>query len=193
MAYHTVFYLGVLSAALAAACSDSGGAETGAGGSGGMAQGNFLGSCDTRAIAGPSSGQCRDWEGNSSADLSVSCNGLDGTFSAATRCPSTGRVGTCTLAPVLGASAIYGYYGPDYAQADARDHCDGLDGTFAESSASGGSAGRGSGGGGSNCPPECLRPYECVVACGDEPMNNGCCPCPEGQIDAITCPDGLGT
>jgi hypothetical protein len=177
-----VLRFAVLIVALGPACSDDGESPQGSAGSGGSRQGAFLGSCDTRSVAGPSAGQCRDWSGDGTADVSVSCNGLSGTFSSVMRCPSTGRVATCSLDPVLGTSAVYGYYSPDYTLDAARDHCTALAGSF-ESSGSGGT-----GGSGSECPPECFRPYECVAACGDVPINNGCCPCPEGQIDVITCP-----
>jgi hypothetical protein len=60
-----------------------------------------------------------------------------------------------------------------------------------------GSAGAGSGAadggnaaagqGGNSCPPECLRAYTCAVSCDAAPVNNGCCPCPQGTIDTITC------
>jgi hypothetical protein len=181
----TLLRLAVLIVALGTACSDDADSPAGSAGGGGAGQGAFLGSCDTRGIAGPSAGQCRDWSGDGTADVSVSCDGLDGTFSSVMPCPSAGRVATCGLAPVLGTSASYGYYTPDYTLDEARDHCMGLDGTFG-AAGSGGSGG--TGGSGSECPPECLRPYECVEMCGDVPVNNGCCPCPEGQIDAITCP-----
>ena len=59
--------------------------------------------------------------------------------------------------------------------------------------ATGGSNGQatgGAGGSGEDCRNiQCLRPYECVRACGDEEvLNNGCCPCPSGMIDSIQCP-----
>jgi hypothetical protein len=151
---------------------------------------SFLGSCDTRTVAGNSMGQCRDWVGTSTADLSVSCDGLNGTFSTTERCPTDGRVGQCAIGPTLGSTAQYGYYGPQYTEATAESNCDGLNGVF--STGSGGAGGAGGGGGGSfgGCPPECLRPYECVTTCGETPVNNGCCECPEGKIDAITCPRG---
>lgn len=171
---------------------------------------NFLGSCDTRTVAGNSVGQCRDWVGSSNADLSVSCDGLNGTFRQAEKCPVDGRVGTCALAPKLGLSAQYGYYGTEYTEASAEADCDGLNGVFRPASGSGGTSGTGGAGGGGgtssggsagangnggaaggggkpSCPPECLRAYECVKTCGDTPVNNGCCQCPEGTIDAITC------
>lgn len=108
----------------------SGSAGSGSGGS--VSSGNdFLGSCDTRTVAGPSVGQCRDWIGNGNADLSVSCGGLEGEFSATMPCPADARVGTCTLDPVLRISAVYGYYPPDYTLEDAEDHCGTLGGAFA--------------------------------------------------------------
>jgi hypothetical protein len=161
----------------------SSGASGASGSSGSPSSGDFLGSCDTRSVAGPSAGQCRDWSGTGMADLSVSCDGLDGAFSATTPCPEAERVGTCTLEPVLGVSATYGYYAPDYTSADAEDHCDGLDGSFLSTGIDNGSGGSG----GNDCPPECFRAYECVAACGDEPTNYGCCPCPEGMIDILDC------
>lgn len=52
-----------------------------------------------------------------------------------------------------------------------------------------GGAGIGAGsGGGTQCPPECLRAFTCAASCADEPFNNGCCACPAGTIDTITCP-----
>jgi len=189
-----IFRFAVLIVALGTACSDAGDSPEGGVGSGGTSSGAFLGSCDTRAVAGPSAAQCRDWSGDGTVDVSVSCNGLDGAFNSVTPCPSTGRVATCSLDPAAGTSAVYGYYGPDYTLDEAQDHCMGLNGAFdaAGSGGSGGSGGSAGSGGtagrGSDCPPECLRPYECVQMCGDVPVNNGCCPCPAGQIDAITCP-----
>jgi hypothetical protein len=156
---------------------------------------NFLGSCDTRTVSGGSMGQCRDWVGTATADLSVSCDGLNGTFSATERCPTEGRVGECALSPKLGLSAQYRYYGPQYTEASAEANCNGLDGVFSTGSGAGGAGGAGGastggGAGSSPCPPECLRPYECVTTCGETPVNYGCCECPEGKIDAITCPRG---
>lgn len=105
----------------------------GSGGSAGDPNGGgsgFLGSCDTRSVTGPSIGQCRDWNGNANADLSVSCDGLEGVFSIAEPCPAESRAGSCTLEPVLGISATYNYYEPEYSVAEAQDHCRGLEGTF---------------------------------------------------------------
>lgn len=180
--------------------SSSGGTSSGgtpsAGGSSSSA-GPLLGSCDTRDVAGPSQGQCRDWVGeDSNLDLSVSCNGLDGMYSETEACPSSGRVGQCELGPLLGATAIYGYYAPDYTSDTAADHCSALDGVFTLASTGSGTGGAGGAGGsppsggsgGTSCPPECFRPYECVAMCGDEPVSYGCCPCPDGMIDTITCP-----
>jgi hypothetical protein len=157
---------------------------------------NFLGSCDTRTVAGNSMGQCRDWVGTSAGDLSVSCDGLKGTFSATERCPTDGRVGQCAVSPIPGSTAQYGYYAPQYTEASAEANCDALpDGVFSTGSGAGGAGGAGGastggGAGSSPCPPECLRAYECVTTCGETPVNNGCCPCPEGKIDAITCARG---
>jgi hypothetical protein len=162
---------------------------------------NFIGSCDTRTVAGGSMGQCRDWVGSSAADLSVSCDGLNGTFSTTQRCPTEGRVGGCAVGPTLGSTAQYGYYAPQYTEATAKGNCDGLSGVFSTGSGGGGAGGAGGtvgaggastggGAGSSPCPPECLRAYECVTTCGDTPVNNGCCPCPAGKIDAITCTRG---
>ena len=66
----------------------------------------------------------------------------------------------------------------------------------ASGSGSGSDAGSGSGSGGSGssgsggdeCPSTCLRAYTCAASCADAPFNNGCCACPEGTIDTITCP-----
>lgn len=154
---------------------------------------NFLGSCDTRTVSGSSMGQCRDWIGTSTANLKVSCDGLNGTFRPAEKCPMDGRVGLCAVGPKLELTADYGYYATRYTEAAAQADCSGLNGVF--STGSGGAAGSGgSGNGGASgsagepsCPPECLRAYTCVKACGDAPTNNGCCPCPPGTIDSITC------
>jgi hypothetical protein len=130
----------------------------------------------------------------------VSCQGLDGTYSGTSPCPSSDRIATCSLDPLLGAAAIYSYYGPTYAADDARADCDGLGGTFRQEAAMGaggatgaggttGSGGTtGNGGATTSCPPECFRAYECVETCGDTPKNYGCCPCPANMIDAIQCP-----
>ncbi|MEZ4373141.1 MAG: PQQ-binding-like beta-propeller repeat protein [Polyangiaceae bacterium] len=115
-----------------------GSAGEGSGGSGSMPLGPFLGSCDTRSVSGVSQGQCRDWYGeNSGIDLSTSCGGLNGTFDGANMCPTDQRVGSCRLDPVLGVTAVYNYYAPDYTAETAKDSCDKLGGTF---SASGGKA-----------------------------------------------------
>src|SRR5689334_6159511 len=87
---------------------------------------NFLGSCDTRTVMGGSIGQCRDWVGSSTADLSVSCDGLHGTFSATEPCPTEGRVGQCAVGPLLGSTAQYGYYAPQYTAATAEANCNAL-------------------------------------------------------------------
>jgi hypothetical protein len=44
------------------------------------------------------------------------------------------------------------------------------------------------GSGGAKCPTECLRAYTCASACGATEFNNGCCPCPAGTIDTVSCP-----
>jgi hypothetical protein len=38
-----------------------------------------------------------------------------------------------------------------------------------------------------SCPPTCFRAYTCATSCGAPEFNNGCCPCPAGTIDTITC------
>ena len=43
-----------------------------------------------------------------------------------------------------------------------------------------------------SCPEECLRAVSCVEACGDEPVQSGCCPCPEGTFDDNTCDKDAG-
>jgi hypothetical protein len=183
-AYFTPLFLLLTSGGLAGCSSSDTGGST-------ATTDNFLGSCDTRTVAGGSVGQCRDWVGTPGADLSVSCSGLNGTFNKSGRCPAAGRVGQCSLAPVLGATAQYNYYGTEYTEASAEANCDGLSGTFSTGAGGAGGTGGASGtGGGGQCPPECLRPYECVTACGEEPQNYGCCPCPEGKIDNITCTRG---
>lgn len=40
---------------------------------------------------------------------------------------------------------------------------------------------------GASCPPECFRAYTCAASCSAPAFNNGCCPCPAGTIDTITC------
>jgi hypothetical protein len=105
--------------------------SSGSGGAGGTGGASFLGSCDTRANTGSSEGQCRDWYGSGNIDLEVSCNGIGGTFSSSTPCPSDTRVGSCTLDPVLGVSAVYNYYSPTYTETSAQQHCTDLGGTWA--------------------------------------------------------------
>lgn len=119
-----------------AACGDDtgGGSGSGSGGASGSTTGSgsdgFMGSCDTRT-AGPADGQCRDWSGDGSADVSVSCDGIGGTFSATDPCIADGRVGSCVLEPVLGTEATYNYYDPAYDAATAEEHCTTqLEGTF---------------------------------------------------------------
>ena len=94
----------------------------------------FLGACDTRTVSGLSEGQCRDFRGQPGPDLEVSCNGLDGAFSASTPCPASDRVGHCTLDPVIGVSAIYNFYLPVYTSATAQSTCTSLAGTFTQDS-----------------------------------------------------------
>jgi hypothetical protein len=38
-----------------------------------------------------------------------------------------------------------------------------------------------------SCPPECLRAYTCAPSCSAPAFDNGCCPCPPGAIDIVTC------
>lgn len=67
----------------------------------------------------------------------------------------------------------------------------GSGGSASGGSGVGGSASGGSGTGGKeSCTNiECFRPYECVKECGsEEVINNGCCPCPEGMVDVLSCP-----
>lgn len=62
-----------------------------------------------------------------------------------------------------------------------------------DASGSGGRDAAGSGGrnaagsGNEECPPTCFRAFTCAASCDDEPFNNGCCACPSGTIDTITC------
>lgn len=36
---------------------------------------------------------------------------------------------------------------------------------------------------------QCVRPYECAESCNGPTTNNGCCPCPAGQLDVmVDCP-----
>jgi hypothetical protein len=69
----------------------------------------------------------------------------------------------------------------------------GTSGAAGRSSSTGGSAaggaggGKGSAGSSSDCPPECLRSYTCATSCSTTSFNNGCCPCPSGTIDTISC------
>ncbi|RLB50098.1 MAG: hypothetical protein DRI90_23995 [Deltaproteobacteria bacterium] len=48
------------------------------------------------------------------------------------------------------------------------------------------------GSGGSDCPPECFAPNMCVSACGEMPTDYGCCPCPSGTINELTCTSNCG-
>jgi hypothetical protein len=49
-------------------------------------------------------------------------------------------------------------------------------------------------GGGPQCTiPECFRAVVCVAECGGPVLQSGCCPCPEGSFDDITCPSGPAT
>jgi hypothetical protein len=64
---------------------------------------------------------------------------------------------------------------------------------------SGGSGGSGGsttsetgGAGGADCG-ECFRAIYCVTACGEEPVQAGCCPCPEGTFDDIVCEADAGS
>lgn len=82
--------------------------------------------------------------------------------------------------------------------------CDSEDGDSDGSgagSSSGGSGANGTGagstgasntGGTGDCPPECFAPNDCVETCGDEPESYGCCPCPEGTINVLSCSDDCG-
>jgi hypothetical protein len=42
-------------------------------------------------------------------------------------------------------------------------------------------------GGSASCPMECLLANQCVTACGQTPRNYGCCPCPPGTVNALSC------
>ncbi len=67
-------------------------------------------------------------------------------------------------------------------------------------SSNGGASGNGgSSNGGSNlggkgpmieCPPECVRPINCVKTCGGPSVSLGCCPCVEPAFDDIQCGQG---
>jgi hypothetical protein len=203
-ALRTVIGMTLVALSFACGSDDSGngtntGANTsgGAGGATSTAEGDFLGACDTREDSGTSQGQCRDWYGDPGPDLRVSCQGFDGDFRPDTPCPDAERVASCKLDPVLGVSAVYNYYRSRYSEADAEETCGNLEGTFRSASDEPGTGGAGgtpgtagASSGGSQtepCPPECFRPYECVDACGDEPRDFGCCPCPSGMIDVLQC------
>ncbi len=54
------------------------------------------------------------------------------------------------------------------------------------------SAGAGDAGGAAECPEECLRAVSCVSACHSPPVQVGCCPCPEGTFDDLSCSTGEG-
>jgi hypothetical protein len=43
-----------------------------------------------------------------------------------------------------------------------------------------------------SCPPECFRAFTCAASCGAPVFNNGCCPCPAGTVDTISCGNGQG-
>lgn len=45
----------------------------------------------------------------------------------------------------------------------------------------------GTGGSGGDCG-ECFRAVNCVKECGGEVLQSGCCPCPPGTFDDISCP-----
>ena len=45
--------------------------------------------------------------------------------------------------------------------------------------------------GGGDCG-ECVRAINCVKACGGEVVQSGCCPCPEGTFDSMTCGSDAG-
>ena len=52
---------------------------------------------------------------------------------------------------------------------------------------SSGASGGGASGGSSACPPECFVANQCVTTCGQTPTSYGCCPCPAGMVNALTC------
>jgi hypothetical protein len=75
-------------------------------------------------------------------------------------------------------------------QSGTSGHASGTGGHSAGTGGSGDGMHMATGGKGAQaCPPECLRAYECAASCDATPTNNGCCPCPTGTIDVITCPD----
>jgi len=39
---------------------------------------------------------------------------------------------------------------------------------------------------------ECFRAVSCVTACGTTPVQVGCCACPDGTFDDITCTGDAG-
>jgi hypothetical protein len=64
-------------------------------------------------------------------------------------------------------------------------------------SGTGGAAGGGTGGGSASggtggCPQECFAPSQCVHACGETPVDYGCCGCPAGMIDSYQCVQDAG-
>lgn len=42
------------------------------------------------------------------------------------------------------------------------------------------------------CGGECFRAVSCVAACGEEPVQVGCCPCPQGTFDDLQCTADAG-
>jgi hypothetical protein len=71
----------------------------------------------------------------------------------------------------------------------------GSDTDDSSSSAGGGNTsvgGNSSVGGGGSCLPGCFAPNRCVTTCGDTPTDYGCCPCPAGTINELSCMSDCG-
>ncbi|HEX4337673.1 MAG TPA: hypothetical protein VH062_17285 [Polyangiaceae bacterium] len=101
---------------------------------------------------------------------------------------STGLVG-CG-ADSSGSSSDAGVGGAGGASGGGASGSRATGGSATGGGATGGGASAGGGaatGGAASCPPECFRAYQCVTACGQTPKSYGCCPCPAGTIDALTC------
>ncbi|MCA9631166.1 MAG: hypothetical protein KC766_26065 [Myxococcales bacterium] len=65
----------------------------------------------------------------------------------------------------------------------------GAGGTLSGGAGGVGGTSMGGSAGDDGCLPECFAPTQCVKQCGDVPEDYGCCPCPEGYVDVLTCPD----
>lgn len=92
--------------------------------------GTLHGSCDARATAGDSKGQCREWYGSPNPSLTFACPNGEGQYSPSVGCPTESRVGRCRLPFLtLDVETVLVYYAPVFDAASAKRACAQVGGT----------------------------------------------------------------